>query len=1342
MSVELTQGYVSLAIDFANNPGEEIGKFFSTVQKQSSETGKEISKTLAAGIEGGAAKIKADMAAARREMETTAKAAQAARDKEESAARKAEIAELKLAEARESGKAKASQLLALEDRLATAKKAANKASLETVAAEKKAADAHEETERAAVREADALKDLAREADNAGDKSKNFGRKLADGLKTKVTTNPFRSLVAKAGDSGEDAGKKFSSQMEGGLRRGVGKLDVKSLMAGAAGGLAAAAGAALGGGAVDLVKNSIAEAQDSAKVGQLTASQLKATGAAAWATSDSIGHLAETISNKTGIDDEAVQSSANMLLSFKAVKNAAGEGANIFDRATVSAQDLAATGLTSAEGATKALGKALQDPIKGLGGLSKAGVTFTQSEKDKVKALVESGKQLEAQKMIMGKVESVSGGAAAASATASEKLATMWGNTQEALGTALLPLVDKAAIGLGKILPIISEKLPVAIEWLGDKAKPLTDNLGHLVDLLFKGDFTGSIFGLEEDSPAVAGLLKVRDFVKDLPTSAKNLYSLLFKGDFTGGIFGLEEDSPAVAGLLSARDAIKDMLGFVSRHQTAFGAIATGVLAMVGAFKLYQGVMTLVRVATTIYAGAQGVLNAVMSANPIGIVVLALVGLAAGLVYAYKHSETFRRIVTNAWSSVKNGASSAWNFMRDKVLAPMGRFFTQTIPNATKAMGRGISSVWDGIKAKTSGVWTSVRDNVLNPMKNFFTQTIPGAARSMGRGIAGMWDGIKSKANSIWGWLRDKALTPMKTFLNKTIPDAAAKARDGFKEAWDGLKHVAAQPVLFIVESVYQKGLRSALSKIPGADKILPDAQPQIDALKKYKNGGIVGGRFNRNRRDNVLALAANGVPTAWVEPGEMVVNRDSTAKYRDALQAMNAGTWPVGPLGEQLGGNQNTNYETSSIPRTIPGVPTDILRVIQQGPSGSGGFGGATDWGLAHLGDMGWWRRCLAFVNAAWGHSVPRFGKATARQSMNAGPLYQGVPPAGAAAYYNTSGYAGHVALSMGDGTVLSNDIVKAGRIDRVPYDTFARAWRAPYAGWWHPSSTKTGALSDSYYANPDIAAQSAAQEQDVKDGIAGVMAKVGKLKSEHGGWGQLFSNPIGSLVGNAKNWALDKVKAAAGAVVDGVKSTGTRLAGGPATMLGEKMAESRGWTGNEWDSLHKLWDKESGWNPLADNPTSDAYGIPQALPGSKMRSAGWDWRTNAATQIRWGLGYIADRYGSPSAAWAHSQRHNWYDQGGFLPTGQTAVMNGTGDVEPVFTNRQWQSVDRLAGAGALALSGVIDGAGSFGSGGKQVIVITGDLTLNEDGTAFIEGVAQDVYDANSTADARRSIYA
>lgn len=99
----------------------------------------------------------------------------------------------------------------------------------------------------------------------------------------------------------------------------------------------------------------------------------------------------------------------------------------------------------------------------------------------------------------------------------------------------------------------------------------------------------------------------------------------------------------------------------------------------------------------------------------------------------------------------------------------------------------------------------------------------------------------------------------------------------------------------------------------------------------------------------------------------------------------------------------------------------------------------------------------------------------------------------------------------------------------------------------------------------------------------------------------------------------------------------------GSARALGQAMAAERGWGADEFSCLDQLWEKESGWRWNADNPSSSAYGIAQANPGSKMATVGSDWLTNPATQIEWGLGYISGRYGTPCGAWAHSVEIGWY---------------------------------------------------------------------------------------------------
>jgi hypothetical protein len=99
----------------------------------------------------------------------------------------------------------------------------------------------------------------------------------------------------------------------------------------------------------------------------------------------------------------------------------------------------------------------------------------------------------------------------------------------------------------------------------------------------------------------------------------------------------------------------------------------------------------------------------------------------------------------------------------------------------------------------------------------------------------------------------------------------------------------------------------------------------------------------------------------------------------------------------------------------------------------------------------------------------------------------------------------------------------------------------------------------------------------------------------------------------------------------------------GSPQRIARAMLGAYGWPLGQFGCLLSLWNAESGWNVYASNPSSGAYGIPQALPGSKMASAGPDWQSNPATQIAWGLGYIRSLYSSPCGAWAHEQADGWY---------------------------------------------------------------------------------------------------
>jgi phage-related protein len=281
-----------------------------------------------------------------------------------------------------------------------------------------------------------------------------------------------------------------------------------------GAVAAVGGLAVAGVATALTAVGKA-AQESVSVTKSTEAIIKATGGAANVTADQVGKLANAISSKTGIDDEQIQAAQNMILTFKNVKNA-GEGqAAMFDRATQAAADLSAAGFGSLDSTAKSLGKALNDPIKGVTALSRAGVTFTAQQKDQIKALQESGDLLGAQAIVMAEVESQVGGVAEAAASPFDKLNVMLNNFMETVGVSVLPAINKIVDALGPILDQLSGPLSAVAGELAtlltgafEQLQPvLTPLLKSIVDIVaaLAGGFLSAIVAI---IPALTPLVTI------------------------------------------------------------------------------------------------------------------------------------------------------------------------------------------------------------------------------------------------------------------------------------------------------------------------------------------------------------------------------------------------------------------------------------------------------------------------------------------------------------------------------------------------------------------------------------------------------------------------------------------------------------------------------------------------------------------------------------------------------------------------------------------------------------------------------------------------------------------
>jgi hypothetical protein len=196
-----------------------------------------------------------------------------------------------------------------------------------------------------------------------------------------------------------------------------------------------------------LRDSIAEAQEAIKVNAATAQIIKSTGGAAKVTADQVADLSQRISEQIAVDDELIQQSANLILTFKNIRNEGAGVAAIFDRTVMAAQDLSAAGFGDVESAAKMLGKALNDPVAGLTALRRAGVTFSEEQKSLIKTLMDSGDILAAQKVVLAEVESQVGGVAGATATGIDKFNVYFANLKEELGLAILPFVNALISGL-------------------------------------------------------------------------------------------------------------------------------------------------------------------------------------------------------------------------------------------------------------------------------------------------------------------------------------------------------------------------------------------------------------------------------------------------------------------------------------------------------------------------------------------------------------------------------------------------------------------------------------------------------------------------------------------------------------------------------------------------------------------------------------------------------------------------------------------------------------------------------------------------------------------------------
>ncbi|MBB1046465.1 phage tail tape measure protein [Dietzia cercidiphylli] len=701
------------------------------------------------------------------------------------------------------------------------------------------------------------------------------------------------------------------------------------------------------------------------------------------------------------------------------------------------------------------------------------------------------------------------------------------------------------------------------------------------------------------------------------------------------------------------------------------AIALGGVAIASGILTAGSLLTWVRNLTI----AQWLLNSAMLANPWTWVVLAIAGLVAAFVILWNKSEAFRGFWIGLWDSIKNAAAWAWQNVIKPVwdamkaaFSALGAFFgwvwTSLIKPAWDALGAGIAWVWNAI---IRPAWDALKA-ALGAVGAFFgwvwTSVIKPTWDALGAGIAWVWENVirpnwdalkwalgavgdffswvwNSVIKPTWdalgagiAWVADNVVHPvfdgLKTGLG-FVETAFQKAVDFIGQMWDRIKGITAKPVKFVIEDVYNNGIREVWNKVAGwlgLEEL--GKMPMPETLGAYAAGGVLPG----------------------YTPGH------------DVYQFVEPST---GMTIDLSGGESIMVPEWT---RAIGG-PAEVAR--QNRAARSGNLGGFADGGT-----LPGWEKLTSPIQFAMARAV---GAAFPNQVITSGTRYEDVGsgydnhmaqravdfgPSGALAAWIAREYPNTIELFWDPGPNLKNGAPTGAIGGHSDHVHWAMAEIAdPYTGEVisHDGPGGNGAGGGGLSM---VRAMVSRAFSTIIDPILEAMPDFGG-----GLWGEMPGALIGKLVDGAK----EHLGSLAGVFGGGSSLDLSGIAGDNLT-IGQAAAEMVGWTGGEWAALKELWTRESGWNNNAQNPTSTAYGIAQFLDSTW---APYGPKTSdPAKQIEYGIRYIQQRYGTPSAAVAFHDANNWYDQGGVLAEGITVAHNESGKPEAILTNQQWRDVSAL----------------------------------------------------------------
>lgn len=762
-----------------------------------------------------------------------------------------------------------------------------------------------------------------------------------------------------------------------------------------------------------------------------------------------------------------------------------------------------------------------------------------------------------------------------------------------------------------------------------------------------------------------------------------------------------------AALLPAVSAVAGKLGdlasWLGENQTvayvlvgAVGAlVATWATAKVVAFALQAGTMAM--------TGAQWALNAAMAANPIGLIIAAVVALGAGLVLAYKKSETFRNIVQGAWEGIKTAVSAAWTgfiqpvvnalvtgfqWIGDKaswlwttVIQPVFGF----IGNAAQVLMAVVGTVlitpfilaWNSIGAIVQTVWNTVLSPLWELMKAglgllgdafsfYWNNVVKPVWDAFGAGIqwvwanvvSPVWDALKAGLGLVqdafsWAWnnvikpvwdalgagikfVWDNVISPvweaLKTGLD-TLKSSFDTAVGFIGQVWDRIKGIVAAPVRFVVETVYNNGIREAWNKVAGFLGLGNLEPVDLGLLGAYAAGGIIPG-YTPGKDTGLIAVGGGEavMRPEWTRAmGSDYIDGANAAARMGGVSAVKKfmGAYANGGIVESIVGLVNENFPGMSITSTYRDTPdhhgAGKAVDFSDGTDSTPGMQAAAQWFYDNYGGT-----LLELIHSPFANNV--------KDGQNVGDGFGFYGAGTMAAHRNHVHVASPVPL----------DPSIAGQMDPSLWDRVK------------------GAVSGAVQSLRSVVAR---LFDSVMDPIGGAIPSFGDSPI-----GRLPKAGFDKFRTSVRDWILGEADKKGG-------SSGGSFAVAPGTgPVADQVREAfaaYGWgDGPQWDAANWIIGKESSWNPTARNPDSGAFGLFQFLGGTKDKYLP-DENPNPKIQGDAGARYMRDRYGDPLGAKAFWEKNGWYDQGG-LATGAGLMLKKVIQPERVLAPEMTKHFERL----------------------------------------------------------------